>query len=131
AADFSGDGIPDLAVAGYNPYAYDPNTGFYGLEGVFIFIGNGDGTFYSFYAFPAYTASTASPSVFESDLSLSVGDFNADGKADLAFERYVTDFVTFTSTENISVVLGNGDLSFKPMQTLLTLPPNVHVQSQT
>jgi len=83
--DFNGDGIPDLAVA--NPEA--------GSIRVSILLGNGDGTFqapvgYNAGSDPAY---------------LAVGDFNGDGKMDLA--------VVNTSSDSVSVLLGNGDGTFQ------------------
>ncbi|WP_158819649.1 FG-GAP-like repeat-containing protein [Granulicella sp. S156] len=85
--DFSGDGIPDLAVA---------NLG--GTDGsVTILLGNGDGTF-------APTA--VSPSTGTYSWSIAVGDFNGDGKTDLAVANAVSDTVT--------ILLGKGDGTFTP-----------------
>ena len=87
--DFNGDGKPDLAVA---------NLGLFGgnyTEGsVSVLLGNGDGTFQ-----PAvnYTPG-GNPSY------VVAGDFNADGKLDLAVAAY--------STNNVSLLLGRGDGTF-------------------
>ena len=83
--DFNGDGIPDLAV-GQN--SNDGSTG------VVVYLGKGDGTF-----FPgvSYGESTGLGNV-------AVGDFNGDGKLDIA--------VTDNNNGNIQILLGNGDGTF-------------------
>jgi len=71
--DFNGDGKPDLAVANsdekdyYPEYIRSDNT-------VFLLLGNGDGTFQLPVSYPAVI----------SPVSLVAGDFNRDGKTDLA-----------------------------------------------
>jgi uncharacterized delta-60 repeat protein len=80
--DFSGDGIPDLAVANR------------GGNSVSIFLGTGTGTFS---ARTDYAAGTG-------PYDLTSGDFNNDGKRDLAVANMYSD--------NISVLLGNGDGTF-------------------
>jgi len=85
AGDFNGDGIPDLAVA------------YYGAGMVGIMLGNGDGTF-------------GSPTTFTvggEPASLAVGHFIAGGPLDLV----VTNFSN--NSNSISVLLGNGDGTFK------------------
>jgi hypothetical protein len=83
--DFNGDGKIDLAVSS---------------GGVSILLGNGDGTFQ-----PAQNyAAGDSPS------SVAVGDFDGDGHLDLAVANY--GYYTFPSG-NVSVLLGNGDGTFK------------------
>ncbi len=67
AADFNGDGIPDIAVGNASQ-----NT-------ISILLGNGDGTFEIF------------PSVFQSGINvqaLTVGDFNNDGAMDIALAAF-------------------------------------------
>ena len=78
AADFNGDGIPDLAVA--NMYA----------NNLTLLLGKGDGTFTS--------AGTLATGVYPS--AIAVGDFNGDGKLDLA--------VTNSYSQTVSIYLGNG-----------------------
>ncbi len=84
--DFNGDGIPDLALIN----TYYSNT-------VAILLGNGDGTF---------TAVSSSPSVGEFPAGIAVGDFNGDGKLDLA--------ITENGSNSATILLGNGDGTFTP-----------------
>lgn len=86
AADFNGDGTLDLAIA----------NGLSSPNSVAVLLGNGDGTFT-----PA--APIVTPTL---DGTLAVGDFDSDGKADLASAGFGSggDFV--------SLLLGNGDGTF-------------------
>ena len=87
AGDFNGDGILDLAVANY------------GDGTVSILLGKGDGTF---------TPAANSPITVTFDPeSLVVGDFNGDGKLDLAMENSYYNGV-------VTILLGNGDGTFTP-----------------
>ncbi|HEX7368075.1 MAG TPA: VCBS repeat-containing protein [Candidatus Saccharimonadales bacterium] len=91
--DFNGDGKTDLAVTNYN--GGSGNT-------VSILLGNGDGTFQ-----PAvnYTVGT-------SPFSVTTGDFNGDGKTDLA--------VANDGSGTVSILLGNGDGTFQPKTDYIT-----------
>jgi VCBS repeat protein/centrosomal CEP192-like protein len=91
--DFNGDGKLDLAVA-------NANSGGFGNGNGSILLGNGDGTFQ---ATVNYNAGT-NPS------SVAVGDFNGDGKLDLALAN--ADIFNF-GVGGISILLGNGDGTFK------------------
>ena len=83
-ADVTGDGKLDLVVA--NHAAFAPET-------VSVFVGNGDGTFQlDFLQFE--TASTDATSV-------AIGDFNGDGRPDLA--------VTNQSTNSLAILLNTAD----------------------
>lgn len=83
AADFNGDGKLDLVVT---------NT----LDStVSVLLGNGNGTFQAQVVYP-----TAAPALYGQ--SIVVGDFNGDGKLDLAV----------TCAGGVSVLLGNGDGTF-------------------
>ncbi|PYI83116.1 MAG: hypothetical protein DME26_15695, partial [Verrucomicrobia bacterium] len=94
--DFNGDGKPDLAVANAALFDDPPS--------ISVLLGNGNGTFQAAVNY----AAGASPR------SVAVGDFNGDGKVDLAVANYGS-FVNgqFTGSTT-SVLLGNGDGTFQP-----------------
>ena len=91
AADFNGDGIPDLAVL--NP----------GYPSVAVLIGNGDG---AFQAPVMYATGSYQP------MSVAVGDFNRDGAADLVVASQCASIAS-CGTGQVSVLLGNGDGTFQ------------------
>jgi hypothetical protein len=94
--DFNGDGKLDIAIAGGGSTKY-PNSG------VAISLGNGDGTF---------TQANGSPILLGQSLSAIVaGDFNGDGKLDLA--------VADAGANAVYILLGNGDGTF---QSPITIP---------
>jgi hypothetical protein len=92
AADFNGDGNIDLAVTDQGGSG---QTG----AGISVLPGNGDGTFQN-----TLTVNTGPSPVF-----LVTGDFNGDGKADLAYGSYASGQVN----GSMNVLLGNGDGSFQ------------------
>src|SRR5580692_1906185 len=95
AADVNGDGLMDLAVVNQNC----PLTGCPGIGSVSILLGNGDGTFRR----RIDTLAGYGPT------GLALGDYNGDGKLDLAVS------VGDNSTGNtVLTYLGNGDGSFRP-----------------
>jgi hypothetical protein len=87
--DFNGDGIPDLALLWSKSGPYS----------VTILFGNGDGTF--------TTGPTVQPAGVQSYATMIGGDFNGDGKADLAVLSY-----NGYSTSYITVLLGKGNGAF-------------------
>jgi hypothetical protein len=83
-ADFNQDGKPDMAVANYNS------------NNLTILLGNGNGSF---------TQSASSPvGVVLNPIALSVGDFNQDGKLDLATAN--------DGSNNVTLLSGNGSGGF-------------------
>jgi len=89
--DFNGDGKLDVATANGGSTTY-PNSG------VTVSLGNGDGTF---------RQANSSPISLGQDLSAIIaGDFNGDGKLDLA----VTDY----GANTVFILLGNGNGTFQP-----------------
>ena len=90
-ADFNGDGIPDLALM----WGSSPSGPF----SVTILFGKGDGTF--------TTGPTVQPAGVLSYPTMIGGDFNGDGKADLAILSYNAPITSY-----ITVLLGKGDGRF-------------------
>ncbi len=92
AGDFNGDGFLDLATC---------ETPGDGVGMISVSLGNGDGTFKSVVTYPA----TNSPS------AIYAGDFNNDGKLDLAV---VTEDGLGEGTTLVGIFIGNGDGTFQP-----------------
>jgi len=92
--DFNGDGKLDVAGVGY------------GTDAVFIFLGLGDGSFAPPVQYPTAPMVLSPP--YHNVL---VGDFNGDGKLDLA-----------VATDNgIAILLGNGNGTFQPFSLVPSL----------
>ncbi len=94
AGDFDGDGHLDLAAAN-NFSSANPRS-----DNVSVLLGRGDGTFHAQQRFAVGKLPSA----------LVVGDFNRDGRLDLATAN------TFTDSEDVSVLLGQGDGTFQAQQ---------------
>jgi hypothetical protein len=88
--DFNGDGNPDVVSANAS-------------GGVSLLLGKGDGTF----GFPTTTTIGGAGIVLS---SFAVGDFNNDGKLDLALAAFLN---PATSVMTVTVLLGNGDGTFQ------------------
>lgn len=92
--DFNGDGIPDLVGIRINSNSSSAT----------ILLGNGDGTF---------TPKSPGPATGDLPTSIAVGDFNGDGKADLAFPNALNELPPY-GPSTVTILLGNGDGTFKP-----------------
>ncbi len=98
-ADFNSDGKLDLVALDSATYKEA------------VFLGNGDGTF----AAPLLSPSST-PNSLLSDGGNLLGDFNRDGKTDIAF-------IDSTYT-NVVILLGNGDGTFTGSSSFSATPPN-------
>ena len=102
--DFNNDGIPDIVVGN--------NSGTGGF-GVSVLLGKGDGRFRN--------ALNSAQGVGTFDMT--VGDFNGDGKLDVAIAGYVS-----SQQNEIQILLGKGDGTFTKVQTIV-LPVNASASS--
>ena len=107
--DLNGDGKPDLAVAnqgGVSAY----NAGWptaYANGSVSVLLGKGDGTFD-----PPVNYATGNYARDHS--SVAIGDFNGDGRRDLAVANYASYAAIGYTNGDVSVLFGNGDGTFQP-----------------
>ena len=100
--DFNGDGKLDLAVSNR------------GDSTAFILLGNGDGTFNPVNACCGFSVGSTRA------LNMVEGDFNGDGKLDLAIAIQYTPGVTIF--DYVTVLTGNGDGTFSNTDFSLPLP---------
>jgi VCBS repeat protein/thrombospondin type 3 repeat protein len=98
AADFNGDGRLDLAVT-----SEVDNV-------IFIFNGKGDGNFTFARSLDARSASQKSAETLVGAFGIASGDFNRDGKVDLAVSQFCSDA--------LAILLGNGNGTFQVAKTL-------------
>jgi uncharacterized protein (TIGR03437 family) len=102
--DFNGDGILDVA----HTSAWHDAFGM-----VWVWLGNGDGTFRMLPANDRFSNGSNSPSAPQ----VAVGDFNGDGKLDLAVGA--GDVTSLTGpTTFVGILLGNGDGTFQKGTTV-------------
>jgi hypothetical protein len=87
AVDLNGDGKLDLAVTNLN------------AKTVAILLGNGNGTFQPKVSYPTTNGASIGPT------AMTTGDFNGDGKIDLA--------ISDQGDNSVSILLGNGDGTFQ------------------
>jgi hypothetical protein len=88
--DFNGDGKPDVVLAG-SPSTSDPGL-------ILVFLGNGDGTLQA--------PKSSAGAVYATHSG--IGDFNNDGKLDLA----LSSDSPFCTSSCVEIFLGNGDGTF-------------------
>ena len=106
--DFNGDGIPDLILSSL----------IIGPE--LVFLGNGDGTF-------TQTSTLTLPVTYASVNSATLGDFNGDGIADVAFAEMNYNSSVYFSSTGVVVYLGNGDGTFTlQYKTLVGATPSLN-----
>ena len=96
--DFNGDGKMDMAVAVYS--IFTP------LSDISVFLGKGDGTF---------TPAGETMVTGQNAGSITAGDFNGDGKLDLA--------ITLPDANQVQILLGNGDGTFSGGQAVSVNDP--------
>jgi hypothetical protein len=97
AGDFNADGLVDLVVA--NAYS----------QTVSILVSNGDGTFAS-----AINFSTGDPST---PFSVALGDFNGDGKPDVATANFVDNSASVLINQSASAIITTGSVTYRTSTT--------------
>lgn len=98
AADFNNDGRPDIAVLNFGPYAA-------GNAQVAVLLNNGNASF----------SAPITRTVGGNAMTLTAYDLNGDGNVDLAV---ATQAFSAGATSQITVLLGNGDGSFRVGATI-------------
>lgn len=106
--DFNRDGNFDLVVANANCGQFDCPTGT-----LTVLLGNGDGTFQTAVNYPSGDFGA---------YSVAIGDFNKDGKADLAVSNLGACFFFPCGSSSLGLLLGNGDGTFQAASILSSGP---------
>jgi hypothetical protein len=102
AADFNADG--DIDLAAWTNYGQNSSSA---VTEIYVLKGEGNGSFNSS-PYPALANSTS----FQPDQQLFVGDYDSDGKADIAATTSIEDNEGNTATTTIHVLYGNGNFTF-------------------
>jgi hypothetical protein len=112
--DFNRDGKPDLAASADNRS---------GNGAVVLWLGKGDGTFQQAVEYPLIHPLLGLGSYGVN--SLASGDFNGDGKPDLAASTQFSDGASgeFTAHNTVNVLFSNGDGTFQPAVDYVDFPP--------
>lgn len=106
-ADFNGDGIPDLVITANDPSSTN------GFAFVGVCLGNGDGTFQDI------SQVAGSGANYVGSITAAIGDFNGDGKLDIATAIQTAGPVI---EGLINVSLGNGDGTFSSAGSVPNVP---------
>jgi hypothetical protein len=107
-ADFNADGKDDVVVADF--CADSVSCAQMGPSSVSVLLGNGDGTFRAHVDYLTAVGST----------SVAIGDFNNDGKKDVAVANICSDSSCVASS--VSILLGKSDGTFQPHVDYATGP---------
>ncbi len=118
-ADFNHDGKPDVAFLGYTLYGCTSGNNNTVLN---VFLNQGNGTFAPA---PGYSLGSGNENTTVAQgFNLVTGDFNGDGKLDVAFTGYLADTNGNPVSYNVQTLNGRGDGSFTvgPVYTLDSTP---------
>jgi FG-GAP-like repeat len=115
AADFNADGNVDLVA-----WAGNGTTGDAGTTSLYVLEGNGNGGFTNPYQV------LAGPS-FQPDFQTLVGDFDSDGKADIAATTYSLNSEGNITATTVYVLYGNNDFTFDQTTPYTQNGPSVFI----